>query len=39
VKELPVYAAGSDGPAEADDLIIGNGHHWRKLKDSNAGCD
>jgi glucose-6-phosphate 1-dehydrogenase len=39
VKELPVYAAGSDGPAEADDLIIGNGHHWRKLKDSHAGCD
>jgi glucose-6-phosphate 1-dehydrogenase len=39
VKELPVYAAGSDGPTEADDLIIGNGHHWRKLKDSHAGCD
>jgi glucose-6-phosphate 1-dehydrogenase len=39
VKELPVYAAGSDGPAEADDLTIGNGHHWRKLKDSHAGCD
>ena len=39
VKELPVYAAGSDGPSEADDLTIGNGHHWRKLKDSHAGCD
>ena len=39
LKELPVYAAGSDGPAEADDLTIGNGHHWRKLKDSHAGCD
>jgi glucose-6-phosphate 1-dehydrogenase len=39
LKELPVYAAGSDGPAEADDLTIGNGHHWRKLKDSHTGCD
>jgi glucose-6-phosphate 1-dehydrogenase len=39
VKELPVYAAGRDGPAEADDLPIGNGHRWRKLKDSHAGCD
>ena len=39
VKDLPIYAAGSDGPAEADDLPIGNGHHWRKLADSHAGCD
>ena len=39
VKELPVYAAGSDGPAEADDLPIGNGHKWRKLHESHAGCD
>ena len=39
VKELPIYPAGSDGPSEADDLPIGNGHHWRKLKDSHAGCD
>ena len=39
VKELPVYESGTDGPAEADDLPIGNGHRWRKLKDSHAGCD
>src|SRR5215213_9960365 len=39
VKELPVYPAGSDGPAEADDLAIGNGHKWRRLMDSHAGCD
>src|SRR5215213_5585153 len=39
VKELPVYEAGTDGPAEADDLPVGNGHHWRKLRDSHAGCD
>ena len=38
-KELPVYEAGSDGPAEADDLPIGNGHRWRKLSESHAGCD
>ena len=24
-------SAGSDGPAEADDLPVGNGHRWRKL--------
>src|SRR6185503_15955765 len=29
VKDLPLYAAGSDGPTEADDLMIGNGHKWR----------
>jgi len=39
VKELPMYAAGSDGPTEADDLTIGNGHHWRKLAETKAGCD
>jgi glucose-6-phosphate 1-dehydrogenase len=39
VKELPLYNAGSDGPTQGDDLPIGNGHHWRKLKDSSAGCD
>ena len=39
VKELPIYAAGSDGPAEADDLVIGNGHKWRRLMESHAGCD
>ena len=39
VRELPIYVSGSDGPAEADDLPVGNGHRWRKLMDSNAGCD
>src|SRR5215207_4273886 len=39
VKQLPIYEAGTDGPTEADELTIGNGHHWRKLKDSHAGCD
>jgi glucose-6-phosphate 1-dehydrogenase len=39
IKELPVYAAGGDGPAEVDDLPLGNGHRWRKLHESHAGCD
>jgi glucose-6-phosphate 1-dehydrogenase len=37
--DLPIYPAGSDGPSEADDLPIGNGHRWRGLKQSQAGCD
>jgi len=39
VKELPVYEAGSDGPAEADELPGRNGHRWRRLAESQAGCD
>jgi len=29
---LPTYAAGSDGPAEADALLTRNGHKWRFIK-------
>ncbi len=36
---LPNYDAGSDGPAAADDLLARNGHRWRKLDESIAGCD
>jgi len=39
VKELPIYVSGTDGPSEADDLTVGNGHRWRKLMESQAGCD
>jgi glucose-6-phosphate 1-dehydrogenase len=39
IQELPLYDAGSDGPAEADDLPIGNGHRWRRLMGTQAGCD
>jgi glucose-6-phosphate 1-dehydrogenase len=39
LKELPTYPAGSDGPSEADDLTIGNGHKWRLLMETKAGCD
>ena len=37
--QVTTYAAGSDGPTEADDLLIGNGHRWRKLAETNAGCE
>lgn len=39
LRELPVYEAGSDGPAEADELPARNGHRWRRLAESRAGCD
>jgi len=38
-RELPIYAAGSEGPAEADELPARNGHRWRRLSESIAGCD
>ena len=36
---LSSYAAGSEGPREADDLLARNGHHWRPLADSLMGCE
>src|SRR5215213_2826068 len=39
VRELPVYAAGTDGPAEADELLKRSKHRWRRLDESHAGCD
>jgi glucose-6-phosphate 1-dehydrogenase len=39
VKEIPIYPAGTDGPAEADELPARNGHRWRRLHESQAGCD
>jgi glucose-6-phosphate 1-dehydrogenase len=39
VRELPSYPAGSEGPAEADELPARNGHGWRRLSESRAGCD
>ena len=38
-RDLPLYNAGTDGPTEADDLPLGNGHHWRRLMETQAGCD
>jgi glucose-6-phosphate 1-dehydrogenase len=37
--EIPTYSAGSDGPTEADELLARNGHRWRGLKETKAGCD
>ena len=36
---LPKYSAGSDGPAEADELVARDGNRWRKLAETKAGCD
>lgn len=37
-RPLPVYAAGSDGPVEADALVAANGHHWRGIADNVGMC-
>ena len=37
LKALPTYAAGSEGPPEADELVTRNGHRWRPLQDA-YGC-
>jgi glucose-6-phosphate 1-dehydrogenase len=38
-RELAAYPAGSEGPEGADELPARNGHRWRKLSQSIAGCD
>jgi glucose-6-phosphate 1-dehydrogenase len=37
--EFSNYAAGTDGPAAADEMTARNGHSWRGLNASRAGCD
>ncbi len=37
--KLATYDAGSDGPREADELMASNGHRWRKLAETSAGCE
>jgi glucose-6-phosphate 1-dehydrogenase len=37
--EFPNYAAGTDGPREADELLARNGHKWRALGSSLSGCE
>ena len=37
--ELTEYPAGTDGPEAADQLLGRNGHRWRRLDESIAGCD
>jgi glucose-6-phosphate 1-dehydrogenase len=36
---LPVYAAGSEGPAEADALLARNGHRWRAIAGNLGACN
>jgi glucose-6-phosphate 1-dehydrogenase len=38
-QSLATYEAGSDGPPEADELLARNGHRWRKLAETSAGCE
>jgi glucose-6-phosphate 1-dehydrogenase len=36
---LAEYAAGTDGPAAADEMLARNGHHWRRLNETLGSCD
>ncbi len=36
---FPNYAAGSEGPAEANELLARNGHRWRSLRSDLTGCE
>jgi glucose-6-phosphate 1-dehydrogenase len=36
---LEEYAAGTDGPAAADQLLARNGHRWRRLTETLGSCD
>lgn len=38
-QNLTTYPAGSDGPSEADEMLARNGHRWRKLSETSAGCE
>jgi glucose-6-phosphate 1-dehydrogenase len=37
VAELPLYPAGSAGPAEADALLARDGRHWRPINGDDDG--
>ena len=37
--KIATYEPGSDGPGEADELPRRNGHRWRRLAESSAGCE
>ena len=36
---LPTYAAGGNGPAEADAMLARNGHHWRDINSNIGACN
>jgi glucose-6-phosphate 1-dehydrogenase len=35
--ELPIYAAGSAGPREADELLARDGRRWRPITNADTG--
>lgn len=37
--QFPNYAAGSEGPAEADQLPARNGYGWRPIGGRPSGCE
>ena len=37
-RDFPNYAAGSWGPAEADELLERAGHAWRHIEETEPGC-
>ena len=39
IAQLPGYAAGSDGPPEANALLARNGHKWGAIGESRNYCD
>lgn len=38
-ESLPGYAAGSDGPAEADAMLARKGHQWRSIVKNQGMCN
>jgi glucose-6-phosphate 1-dehydrogenase len=39
IPELTQYAAGTDGPAMANEMLERNGHRWRHLLEKLGSCD
>jgi glucose-6-phosphate 1-dehydrogenase len=37
--DFPDYAAGSEGPVAADELLARNGHRWSPLGSNPSGCE
>lgn len=38
ISPLATYSAGSDGPAQAQTILLANGHNWRSIMDSVSAC-
>ena len=37
--DFPNYAAGSEGPAAAEELLARNGHRWSPIGGNPSGCE